>query len=202
MNTTGKDQHDPEWLAQALYGNSEAFANLVEFYQRPVFNLCYRMLGDPDEAEDAAQETFLRAYNGLKRYDMQRSFSTWLLSIAAHYCIDQMRRKHFTLLSMDSLPYLDPPDLTPGPEASLSQREEQRRVRVLLGSLNAVDRAAVVMRYWYECSYEEIAESLELTVSAVKSRLHRARLEMADNWTAQIVQPAPVERRQNESPAF
>jgi RNA polymerase sigma-70 factor (ECF subfamily) len=200
--TTGKDQHDPEWLAKALRGNSEAFANLVEFYQRPVFNLCYRMLGDPDEAEDAAQETFLRAYNGLKRYDMQRSFSTWLLSIAAHYCIDQMRRKHFTLLSMDNLPYLDPPDIAPGPEASLSQREEQRRVRVLLESLNPVDRAAVVMRYWYECSYEEIAESLQLTVSAVKSRLHRARLEMADNWTALIVQPAPVERRQNESPAF
>lgn len=202
MNSTGKDQHDPEWLAQALHGNSEAFANLVEIYQRPVFNLCYRMLGDPDEAEDAAQETFLRAYKGLKRYDMQRSFSTWLLSIAAHYCIDQMRRKHFTLLSMDSLPYLDPPDLNPGPEASLSRREEQQRVRVLLESLSAVDRAAVVMRYWYELSYEEIAESLELTVSAVKSRLHRARLEMANNWTAQISQPATVERRQNESPAF
>ena len=202
MNTTGKDQHDPEWLTQALRGNTEAFANLVEFYQRPVFNLCYRMLGDPDEAEDAAQETFLRAYNGLKRYDMQRSFSTWLLSIAAHYCIDQMRRKHFTLLSMDSLPYLDPPDLAPGPETSLSRREEQQRIRVLLDSLNPVDRAAVVMRYWYELSYEEISESLQLTVSAVKSRLHRARLEMADNWTAQIAQTSPVERRQNESPAF
>ncbi len=202
MITNGKDQHDPEWLAQALRGNAEAFTNLVDLYQRPVFNLCYRMLGDPDEAEDAAQETFLRAYNGLKRYDTQRSFSTWLLSIAAHYCIDQMRRRHFTLLSMDGLPLLDPPDLALGPEASLNQREEQQRVRVLLDNLNPVDRAAVVMRYWYELSYEEIAESLKLTVSAVKSRLHRARLEMADYWAAQIIQPAPAERRQNESPAF
>jgi len=200
--TNGKDQHDPEWLAQALQGNADAFTNLVDFYQRPVFNLCYRMLGDPDEAEDAAQETFFRAYNGLKRYDMQRSFSTWLLSIAAHYCIDQMRRRHFTLLSMDGLPHLDPPDMAPGPEASLNQREEQQRIRVLLDTLNPVDRAAVVMRYWYELSYEEIAESLKLTVSAVKSRLHRARLEMADYWAAQVPQPAPAERRQNESPAF
>jgi RNA polymerase sigma-70 factor (ECF subfamily) len=202
VNIAGKDQREPEWLAQALKGNAEAFTNLVELYQRPVFNLCYRMLSDPDEAEDAAQETFLRAYNGLHRYDNQRSFSTWLLSIAAHYCIDQMRRRHFTLLSMDALPHLDPPDMNPGPEASLTQREEQQRVRVLLESLNPVDRAAVVMRYWYECSYKEIAESLQLTISAVKSRLHRARLEMADTWTAQIIQPVPAERRQHESPAF
>jgi len=202
VNTAGRDQREPGWLAQAIKGNAEAFTNLVELYQRPVFNLCYRMLGDPDEAEDAAQETFLRAYNGLKRYDAQRSFSTWLLSIAAHYCIDQMRRRHFTLLSMDTLPHLDPPDMSPGPEKSLSQGEEQRQVRILLESLNPVDRAAVVMRYWYEFSYEEISESLHLTVSAVKSRLHRARLEMADTWTAQNIQPVPAERRQHESPAF
>jgi RNA polymerase sigma-70 factor (ECF subfamily) len=202
VNPNGKDQYNPEWLTQALQGNAEAFTNLVDMYQRPVFNLCYRMLGDPDEAEDAAQETFLRAYNGLKRYDMQRSFSTWILSIAAHYCIDQMRRRHFTLLSMDSLPHIDPPDMALGPEATLNQREEQQRVRVLLERLNAVDRAAVVMRYWYELSYEEIGEALKLTVSAVKSRLHRARLEMADTWAAQTPQPAPTERRQNESPAF
>lgn len=202
MNTAGKDHREPEWLVQAIKGNAEAFTNLVELYQRPVFNLCYRMLGDPDEAEDAAQETFLRAYNGLKRYDVQRAFSTWLLSIAAHYCIDQMRRRHFTLLSMDTLPHLDPPDTSPGPETALSLGEERQRVRVLLGSLNPVDRAAVVMRYWYELSYEEIAESLSLTLSAVKSRLHRARLEMADNWTTQNKQLLPVERRQHESPAF
>jgi RNA polymerase sigma-70 factor (ECF subfamily) len=202
VNTAGKDHREPEWLAQAIRGNAEAFTNLVELYQRPVFNLCYRMLGDPDEAEDAAQETFLRAYNGLKRYDTERSFSTWLLSIAAHFCIDQMRRRHFTLLSMDTLPHLDPPDMNPGPEAALSTGEEQKRVRVLLGSLNSVDRAAVVMRYWYELSYEEIAESLQLTVSAVKSRLHRARLDMADTWAAQNIHSLPVERRQHESPAF
>ncbi len=202
MNTTGKDLHEPEWLAQALKGDSQAFTNLVELYQRPVFNLCYRMLGDPDEAEDAAQETFMRAYSGLKRYDTQRSFSTWLLSIAAHYCIDQMRRRHFTLLSMDTLPHLDPPDTALGPEASLSLNEEQRRVRVLLDSLNPVDRAAVVMRYWYELSYEEIAESLHLTVSAIKSRLHRSRLEMAGSWTAKMISSVPTERRQHESPAF
>ena len=73
------------WILQAQQGNDEAFTLLVEHYQTPVFNLCYRMLGEPELAEDAAQESFLRVYQNLARYDRQRSFATWLLSITAHY---------------------------------------------------------------------------------------------------------------------
>jgi RNA polymerase sigma-70 factor (ECF subfamily) len=190
---------EPLWLAQALKGDAEAFSQLVETYQRPVFNLCYRMLSDPDEAEDAAQETFMRAYNGLHRYDNQRSFSTWLLSIAAHYCIDQIRRRRMTIVSIDDdregVPEIDLPDHTPGPEATFSQHEEQRRVQMLLKMLGPQDRAAVVMLYWYEMSYEDIANALGLTVSAVKSRLHRARLELAEHWNKTNSQALPVERR-------
>jgi len=113
---------EPEWLAQALKGDSDAFAQLAETYQKSVYNLCYRMLGDPDEAEDAAQETFLRAYRNLKHYDRQRLLSTWLLSIAAHYCIDQIRRRRFTVLSLDTLPQLDVPDKSLGPEPSLDRK--------------------------------------------------------------------------------
>lgn len=196
---------EPECVAEAQKGNSDAFSHLIEVYQRPVFNLCYRMLGDPDEAEDAAQETFLRAYNGLKRYDNQRPFSTWLLSIAAHYCIDQIRRRRLTTFSMDSLPDLDPPDLGPGPESAASYSEEQRHIRTLLSVLGPQDRAAVVMLYWYDFSYEEIAEALSLTVSAVKSRLHRARLELAQTWNEHNPQRIAAERRSHgevQSPAF
>jgi len=77
--------NESEWLIKAQRGDPEAFTCLLEAYQRPVFNLCYRMLGNAQDAEDAAQETFLRAYQHLKRYDNSRPFSTWLLSIAAHY---------------------------------------------------------------------------------------------------------------------
>jgi RNA polymerase sigma-70 factor (ECF subfamily) len=196
------NQIEPAVLAQALKGSSEAFTQLVEAYQRPVYNLCYRMLGDPDEAEDAAQETFVRAYDGMHRYDRQRSFSTWLLSIAAHYCIDQLRKRRLTFISMDSTPQLDPPDLGPGPESALSMSEEQRRVKSLLGSLSSQDRAAVVMYYWYDFSYEEIASALKMTVSAVKSRLHRARLAMAQSWSEQESKAMLAERKHYESPAF
>jgi len=196
---------ETQWLNLALRGDAQGFSHLIEIYQGPVYNLCYRMLGDPIEAEDAAQETFLRAYKGLKRYDHQRPFSTWLLSIAAHYCIDQTRRRKFGMVSIDENPLIDPADLAPGPEASTVMSEEQTRIQALLTKLNPQDRAAVVMRYWYELSYDEIADSLSLTVSAVKSRLHRARNELAGMWMEQNNPAVPVERNYHgnaQSPAF
>lgn len=199
------NEDEPKWLDQALKGNPEAFSYLVQAYQTPVFNLCYRMLGDGYEAEDAAQETFLRAYENLKRYDRQRPFSTWLLSIAAHYCIDQIRKRRMVLISLDGEPFLDPPDRAPGPEPALSQHEDQHRMQHLLARLSPQDRAAVIMLYWYDLSYEEIAASLSLTVSAVKSRLHRARQMLAEGWSEQESKAFASERTHNErthSPAF
>jgi RNA polymerase sigma-70 factor (ECF subfamily) len=190
------------WIQQALQGDEAAYTNIVETYQRPVYNLCYRMLGDPIDAEDAAQETFWRAYQNLKRYDPARSFPTWLLSIAAHYCIDQQRKRRVPILSVDLLPEEDAPDPAPNPERVVGELEESSQMRRLLGKLGSQDRAAVIMRYWYEFSEEEIARSLSLTVSAVKSRLHRARKELAVHWQeAQPVNALPG-RRTHESPAI
>jgi len=164
-------------------GDPQAFSQLVEIYQRPVYNLCYRMLGDAQDAEDAAQETFLRAYKSLKHYDHSRSFSTWLLSIAAHYCIDQIRRRRAVVVSIEDLPLQDVPDQEMGVEGRVSRVEEGRKVRALLDRLEATDRALVVMYYWYDLSYEEICQALKLSESAVKSRLHRARRAMAQRWS-------------------
>ncbi len=191
------------WIQQAIKGDEAAYTNLVETYQRPVYNLCYRMLGDPIDAEDAAQETFWRAYQNLKRYDPARSFPTWLLSIAAHYCIDQQRKRRIPILSVDLLPEEDAPDPAPNPERVVGELEESSQMRRLLGKLGPQDRAAVIMRYWYEFSEEEIARSLSLTVSAVKSRLHRARKELASNWqeTQALTSPLPG-RRNHESSAI
>ena len=197
-------ENESEWLVQALEGDDEAFTRLVETYQRPVYNLCYRMLGTAGEAEDAAQEAFLRAYKSLGRYDPKRSFATWLLSIASHYCIDQLRKRRFTTFSIDDEDHawLEPPDPGPNPEASLGIREKQAEVQALLEHLSPKDKSAVVMRYWYNYSYEEIADALSLTVSAVKSRLHRARRELANQWQSQQTQSVSVERIGYESPAF
>ena len=93
-------EDEKRWLQEARAGDEEAFSRIVEAYQRPVFNLCYRMLGERTLAEDAAQETFLRAFLGLKRYDPKRPFITWLLSIASHHCIDRLRRRRLRLVPL------------------------------------------------------------------------------------------------------
>jgi RNA polymerase sigma-70 factor, ECF subfamily len=176
------DNIETKWLEEAQRGNSQAFTGLVEFYQKPVYNLCYRMLGNVEDAEDAAQETFLRAYKAIRRYDNKRPFSTWLLAIAAHFCIDQIRRRRFPVVSMEELPYPELPEPSPGLEAKLDRKENEQKVRALLNKLEPIDRAAVVLYYWYDYSYEEICKLLSLSLSAVKSRLHRARRAMAEHW--------------------
>ncbi len=184
-----------EKVILAQQGDTEAFSELVDAYQVAVYNLCYRMLGDPYEAEDAAQETFLRAYKALKTFDRKRSFSTWLLSIAAHYCIDQLRRKRMNKTYFEDSEYLEIPDPGPNPEASFSESEQQKRIRSLLDVLSETDRAAVIMFYWYEFSYEEIANALGLSSSAVKSRMHRARLQLANTWKDQKQTLSGLERQ-------
>jgi len=171
------------WVEQARSGDREAFSKLVEAYQTPVYNLTCRMLGNPDEAEEAAQETFLRVYTRLDRYNPDYKFSTWVLSIASHYCIDRLRKRRIIWLSLDDpLPSQFAPALSsdkPGPESSAIKGEMQTQVQVLLDTLQPDYRAAVVLRYWYDMSYDEIAGIMETTVSAIKSRLFRARKMLA-----------------------
>ena len=194
------------WILQAQRGDDDAFTNLVETYQKPVYNLCYRMLGEANRAEDAAQETFLRAYQNLGRYDINRPFATWLLSIAAHYCIDRLRRRRLPTFSIDMETdegyEIEIPDANaPHPETETMRGEQRELIHGLVQSLDSIDRAAIVLRYWYDFSEVEIADSLSLTVPAVKSRLHRARRALAKKWEDSSAQTG-MERMPYESPAF
>lgn len=174
---------NPDWVARARAGETAAFSALVDEFQRPVYNLCYRMLGDSKEAEDAAQESFLRAYTRLASYDPKRPFKTWLFSIASHYCIDLLRKRRLIWLSIEDESRPVEPELfepSAGPEESSVHREQVEAIQGLLSRLTPNDRAVIVFRYWYDGSYEEIAEITGSTVSAVKSRLHRAREALAE----------------------
>jgi RNA polymerase sigma-70 factor (ECF subfamily) len=190
------------WLQSAIEGNEEAFGNLIESYQTRVYNLCYRMLGSIEEAEDAAQETFWRAFQNMKRYDPTRSFPTWLLSIAAHYCIDKQRRKRLPSFDLDGLTEEIIPDSSPTPEKVACQTEEHRQLHQLVDKLGPQDRAALIMRYWYDFSDDEIAQALSLSVSAVKSRLFRTRRQLAENWQATQPETIKIGGLHHESPAF
>lgn len=185
-----------EMIQGALAGERDAFTGLVNTYQAAVFNLCYRMLGDRCEAEDATQEAFLRAYSQLYRYDVERPFKTWLFSIAAHYCIDRLRRRRIIWMGIDDEPIQYHPALresSPGPQEMAERGERRDGVQALLQRLSPQDRAAILMRYWYDLSYEEIADATGVSISSVKSRLHRARVSLGEMMqTTDISQRRPA----------
>ena len=193
---------EAECIQQVLDGDEDAFTDLVEHFQTHVYNLCYRMLGSPQEAEDAAQESFIRAYRYIHRYDTNRSFATWLLSIAAHYCIDQQRKRKYLAVDLDEIIEFGITDDSPLPEHVVTSNEQCDQVQKQLAKLPAKDRMVLILRYWYEMSEKEISETLDISTSAVKSRLHRARKHMAGQWDSDDNLISPNEGRQHEPQAI
>jgi RNA polymerase sigma-70 factor (ECF subfamily) len=188
-----------EWVSAAIAGDQDAFAELVYTYQDAVYNLCYRMLSERTEAEDAAQETFLRAYLNLQRYDSSRSFKTWLLSIASNHCIDRLRRRRMVWLSIEE-PL--PPNIIlasdePEPEEAAVFKQKSQAIQKLIDTLSPEYRAAVVLRYWYDCSYTEIADILDTTESAIKSRLFRARQMLSEKLHGEETAPGTLALLEN-----
>jgi RNA polymerase sigma-70 factor, ECF subfamily len=181
------------WLEQARRGDRLAFARLVEAYQGPIYNLAYRMLGNAAEAEDATQETFIRMYTKLHTYQPDRKLSSWVLSIASHYCIDRLRRRRGAFLSLDDEPVAETLRTgNPGPEETAMRGEARDTVYAALDRLAPAYRVPLILRYWHDLSYEEIAEVMGLSVQAVKSRLHRARLQISEQLPArQVAAAAP-----------
>jgi RNA polymerase sigma-70 factor, ECF subfamily len=186
--------HEQLWLEQARAGDQKAFGRLVDAYQRPVFNLTYRMLGDPEEAADAAQEAFLRAYTRLHQYNPEHKFSTWLFSIANHHCIDRLRKRRVTVLPMDDSPlFFSLESETLRPDEHLLAKEQSKELQRLLDQLEPEYRTPLVLRYWHEYSYQEIAETMAISLAAVKSRLFRARQKLADCYEQSQTTDGPLE---------
>ena len=165
---------DAGYISRVLAGELAAFEFLVERYKSPVYNFCCRMLDDRTEGEDASQEVFLRAFTQLASYrPSYSSFITWLLSIAAHHCIDLLRRQrsHLDL----ELVSLWKSSAEPPPEELLLSQEKRAEVQALLNKVPYAYRSVLILRYWNDLSYAEIASAAGLSLSAVKTRLFRGR---------------------------
>ena len=166
------------WVGQALGGDHAAFGQLMHRYAGAVYNLGYRMLGSAEDAEDASQEIFLRAYTRLASFDRQRRFSTWLLSIGSNYCIDRLRRRRFSWMTLDDAAFALP-SKERSPERIALDHEQQAIVQRALRQMPEHYRMVTVLRYWSDLSYEEIASVTGLPESTIKTRLHRARHMLA-----------------------
>lgn len=169
-----------EWIQQTRTGNQSAFSQIVDKYQKPVYNICYHMLKNGEEAEDAAQEVFLRAFSKLDTYDENRQFSTWLFAIASHYCMDRWKKRRFQLVSWDDLKNMLSDREESQPEKVMMNIEASQEVHDMLQTLRSDYRMVVILKYWHAMSYEEIAQTMDTTVSTIKSKLFRARKMMAN----------------------
>jgi RNA polymerase sigma-70 factor (ECF subfamily) len=174
------EQNDADLVKQTLCGNTSAYNGLVQRYQRQVYNLAYRMLGNAEDAGDLVQDTFLRAYGALTSFRQDASFLTWLYKIASNLCIDQLRsRKAKSTLSLEvELEEGREPaaDLrSTGPEEAAVRGSVQDVVQRAILNLPEKYRAVVVMRHLNDMSVDEIARVLELPTGTVKTHLFRAR---------------------------
>jgi RNA polymerase sigma-70 factor (ECF subfamily) len=173
---------DATAVALAREGDSDAFRALVDRHSRAVFRLAHRMTGNPQDAEDVVQETFLKAYRQLGRFESRANFGTWLHRIAVNCSIDLIRgRKHQELGHASNLEALDSADklrVDPSPERLMLSTQVQERVNAAMEGLTAMERAAFVLRHFEGQSIEEISRALGLKANAAKHSIFRAVRKM------------------------
>lgn len=169
---------ESELIVRAQRGDERAFEELVRAHQRYVFNLAYRVLGDYNEAEDVAQEAFVRAWRGLPGFRGEARFTTWLYRIVSNLCVNRVPRLRRDLEQTEPLhETMASPDPTP---ADLFDGEERRAfLHGQLGRLPEKYRLVLTLRYLHGFSYAEIADVLQLPLGTVKTHLYRGRQTLA-----------------------
>jgi RNA polymerase sigma-70 factor (ECF subfamily) len=183
---TEEDAEDVRLMALVSGGDAAAFEHLVERHQRLVIGTVTRMLGNSSDAEDIAQQVFVRVWRSAKRYVPRAKFTTWLLKITRNLVFNELRRRsRHAQVSLQSeteeeeRPIRD--EHATAPDASLLEQELQTAIDAAIARLPETQRMAVILRRYEELSYEEIAETLDQSVSAVKSLLFRARTELRES---------------------
>lgn len=167
-------------------GEVEAFGDLVRRYQNSVFNVCYRLLGERRDAEDLAQEAFVRAYQRLETFDEERPFGPWIRRVAANLCLNHLQR-----YTPPSMPLEDEHDGAlqaqgVGPEARITRAERVEDLYAEILRLPHHYRAVIELRHFHELSYAEISSALEVPISDVKSHLFRARKLLAKRLSSDV----------------
>ena len=177
------DLQEQMWIDAARQGDQAAFEQLVRLYEKRVFALTLRMCRNPEDAAEAAQEAFLSAWQGLAFFRGESSFATWLYRLASNACVDLLRRegRHQAAagpsLNDEEAP-LDVADGTPGPQEAAERRELREQIEEGLRALTPEHRQVLLLREMHQLSYDEIADTLELDVGTVKSRISRGRKQL------------------------
>lgn len=181
LNLSDKAQYDYELVLQAMEGEQKAYGELLGRYRDAIYFMLLKMVNNPSDAEDLTIEAFGKAFKNIKQYTPNYAFSTWLFKIATNNCIDFIRKKKLNNISIDqsahsedSMPMSIPAD-GPDPEENLISQQKVLLLRSVVSKLKPRYRKLIELRYFYEFSYEEISDELELPIGTVKAQLFRAR---------------------------
>lgn len=182
---------ETDLVSEAQNGDRNAFSELVRIHAQGVFNVVYRMCGDALIAEDAAQETFIRAWQNLSSYRPQTSLRNWLYRIAFNAGLDMLRKEKRIL--PDDIEDLQLTDDRPGPEFLASQNERTAMVKKAVMSLPDASRAVLVLKEYEGMSYHEIADALDIPIGTVMSRLNYARKLLKEKLEPKLLLQMEVE---------
>ena len=177
------DLQEQKWIDAARQGDMAAFEQLVRLYEKRVFALTKRMCRNPADAEEAAQEAFLAVWQGLPFFRGDSSFSTWLYRLVSNACVDVLRRegRHQTAAGPsldDEAVSIDVPDAAPTPHDAAEQSELRQQIEEGLAALSPEHREVLILREMHQLSYDEIAETLDMDIGTVKSRINRGRKQL------------------------
>lgn len=180
------DPDDADLMLRLKRGDDSAFDDIVRRHQKNILNLVYRYLGDATHAEDVAQEVFLKVYRARTNYEPKAKFTTWLYRVTVNHCLNEIRSRKSHPARMDLID--DMIEESAGQEADerLRRQETQQAVKAAIDSLPEHQRMAVILARYEELSYEEIAETMGITLEAVKSVLHRAKETLKEKLRAYL----------------
>ncbi|KZE67551.1 RNA polymerase subunit sigma [Fictibacillus phosphorivorans] len=169
-------------VTQVKKGDQEAFEGIVDLFKDKIYRHCFRMVGNGHEAEDLAQETFLRAYRNISKYNNEYKFSTWIFRIATNLCIDRLRKKKPDYYLDAEVPGTDGANMysqlsteEPLPEEVVTENEQWNELQAEIMKLPEKYRTAILLKYVDDLSLEEISQIMDIPVPTVKTRIHRGR---------------------------
>jgi len=191
-------ESDAALVARAQEGDQAAFEQLVCLHQRYVFNVAYRVLDDYAEAEDVAQEAFVRAWRGLSGFRGEAKFTTWIYRIVTNLCLNRLPKLQRELQRTDPLDEM-PDHTTPSPSAAFDEQAQRAFLHAELNRLPAKYRLVLTLRYLEHLSYKEIADVLDVPMGTVKTHIHRARSALAERARQWEADRAGVGREADES---
>lgn len=169
-------EEDLKWVRQVLSGDKQAYANIINKYKNSLYATILRMTKNPQDAQDLVQEAFIKVYHQLGKFEQKGSFSSWLYRVAINHCMDEFRKKRYTMVEVNENTVVNGNH----PEIVFLKKEKNRQLERLIATLPEDERMIILLRYVNELSYIEIAELLDIPLSTVRNKIFRSKKKLRE----------------------